>query len=380
MNVCHLLIVLITLATVGFVGSSPMAEAQTSGSQSLKQLIEGARKEGQLNWYPVSSLGNEGAKAIAQIFNKRFGLNTRFNVDASGRIATVFSKAIVESKTGIPPSFDLMYGPDHRAFELKESGGLDRTDNWEALLKEISLEAYAVRQKVSPLDLAGYAFLWANRIKCLNFNTNLITEAELPLNITDLGNPKYQGMFPLSPFVTDAEFGTLIYPRDRWMKIVRTWGALNPPIMTYEAGVQRMLLGEFKFMPSNGEYLFEVKRKNPKAPIGIGFFRDLTANSYVFHMVRKNARHPNTAKLFALWTATPEASHFFETEYLTSPNLVLGTGPIARELNKLLQERNIKVVSWFDSKESLSKLLWYYQTEEGKRYVAEMAKARTGRS
>ena len=44
-----------------------------------------------------------------------------------------------------------------------------------------------------------------------------------------------------------------------------------------------------------------------------------------------------------------------------------------------MKEKNIKPVSWFDSKESLEKLLWYYRTDEGKRYVAEMAKARTGR-
>jgi ABC-type Fe3+ transport system substrate-binding protein len=356
-----------------------IAPSEAQGQQSLQQLIEGARKEGQLNWYPVSSLGGDGAKAIAQVFNKRFGLNIRINADVSGGISTVFSRAIVESKSGLPPTFDVMYGPDHRAFELKVSGGLEQIENWEALLKEISSEAYAVRDKVSPLDIGGYAFLWANRIKCMNYNPTLIKESELPQTIADLGNPKYKGAFPLAPFVTDAEFGTLVYPKDRWMEIVRTWGALNPPIMTYEAGVQRMLLGEFKFLPSNGEYLFEVKGKNPKAPIGIAFFKDLTANSYVFHMIRKNAKNPNAAKLFALWTTTPEANHFFESDYITSPNLVLGTGPISRQLNALLKERDIKPVSWFDSKENLEKLLWYYQTEEGKRYVAEMAKARTGR-
>lgn len=354
-------------------------QSKAQGQQTLQQLIEGARKEGQLNWYPVSSLGTDGAKAISQVFNKRFGLNLRINADVSGNISTVFSKAIVESKSGIPPTFDVLYGPDHRAFEVKEAGGLERIDNWEAILKEMSPEAYAVRQKVSPLDIAGYGFLWANRIKCLNYNTDLITEADLPQTIADLGNPKYKGAFSLAPFVTDAEFGTLIYPKDKWMEIVRTWGALNPAIMTYEAGVQRMLLGEFKFLPSNGEYIFEVKGKNPKAPIGVSFFKDLTANSYVFHMVRKNAKNPNAAKLFTLWTTTPEANRFFEVDFITSPNLVLGTGPISKQLNALLKERNIKPVSWFDSKESLEKLLWYYRTDEGKRYVAEMAKARTGR-
>jgi ABC-type Fe3+ transport system substrate-binding protein len=356
-----------------------VANSGAQAPQTLQQLIDGARKEGQLNWYPVSSLGTDGAKAISQVFNKRFGLNLRINADVSGNISTVFSKAIVESKSGIPPTFDVLYGPDHRAFEVKEAGGLDQVDNWEAILKEMSPEAYAVRQKISPLDIAGYAFLWANRIKCLNYNTDLINEAELPQTTADLGNPKYKGAFSLAPFVTDAEFGTLVYPKDKWMEIVRTWGASNPAIMTYEAGVQRMLLGEFKFLPSNGEYIFEVKGKNPKAPIGVSFFKDLTANSYVFHMVRKNAKNPNAAKLFTLWTTTPEANRFFEVDYITSPNLVLGTGPISKQLNSLMKERNIKPVSWFDSKESLEKLLWYYRTDEGKRYVAEMGKARTGR-
>jgi len=359
--------------------SAGEVRAQGASQQSLKQLIEAARKEGQLNWYPVSSLGNENAKEVEKVFNKRFGLNTRISADSSGNISTVFSKAIVESKTGLPPTFDVMYGPDHRAFEIKEADGLQKIDNWEALLKEISPEAYAVRQRISPLDIAGYGFLWANRIKNLNFNTDLITEADLPQTTVDLGNPKYQGTFALSPFVTDAEFGLLVYPKERWMEIVKSWGALNPQIMTYESAIQRMLLGEFKFMPSNGEYYFEIKRKNPKAPIGIGFFKDLTANSYVFHVVRKNAKHPNTAKLFALWSTTPEANRLYEEEFLLSPNLVLGTGQIARQLNKLLQERNVKVVSWFDSKENLKKLLYYYETEEGQRYVSEMAKARTGR-
>jgi ABC-type Fe3+ transport system substrate-binding protein len=369
--------VFFVIVAVGLFG--PVSKSSAQASQTLQQLIEGARKEGQLNWYPVSSLGTDGAKAISQVFNKRFGLNLRINADVSGNISTVFSKAIVESKSGIPPTFDVLYGPDHRAFEVKEAGGLEPVDNWEAILKEMSPEAYAVRQKVSPLDIAGYGFLWANRIKCLNYNTDLITEAELPQTIADLGNPKYKGAFSLSPFVTDAEFGTLIYPKDKWMEIVRTWGALNPAIMTYEAGVQRMLLGEFKFLPSNGEYIFEVKGKNPKAPIGVSFFKDLTANSYVFHMVRKNAKNPNAAKLFTLWTTTPEANRFFEVDYITSPNLVLGTGPISKQLNTLMKEKNIKPVSWFDSKENLEKLLWYYRTDEGKRYVAEMAKARTGR-
>ena len=37
--------------------SAGEVRAQGASQQSLKQLIEAARKEGQLNWYPVSSSG-----------------------------------------------------------------------------------------------------------------------------------------------------------------------------------------------------------------------------------------------------------------------------------------------------------------------------------
>jgi ABC-type Fe3+ transport system substrate-binding protein len=360
-------------------GALPEARGQASGKQLLQQLVEGARKEGQLDWYGLDSQGSEGSRALAQAFNKRFGLNLRVNADVSGNIVAVFSKAIVESKTGLPPTYDVIRGPDHRGMELLPSGGLERIDNWEALLKEISPEAYAVREKVSPGPIAGYAFVYLTRLKVMNYNTNLIKEAELPQTQLDLGNPRYKGAFPLSPFVTDAEFGTLVYPRDRWMEIVSTWGALQPPIMTYVSGVQRMILGEFKFMPSNAHQVMQEKAKNPKVPLALGFFKDLNAVSYEFHMVRKGAKHPNAAKLFTLWATTSEANRIVEDpNYSGSPNLLLGTGPTSRQELKALTNRNIKPLSWFDSKESIEKLLWF-ETEEGKRYVKELSAARLGR-
>jgi len=38
----------------------------------------------------------------------------------------------------------------------------------------------------------------------------------------------------------------------------------------------------------------------------------------------------------------------------------------------------VKVVSWWDSKETLKSLLWY-DTKEGKKYAKKMGKAQTGR-
>jgi len=58
-------------------GAMRQARAQVSGKQLLQQLIEGARKEGQIDWFPVPDLKTEDVRAVAQVFNKRFGLNIR---------------------------------------------------------------------------------------------------------------------------------------------------------------------------------------------------------------------------------------------------------------------------------------------------------------
>ena len=142
---------------------------------------------------------------------------------------------------------------------------MERVDRWDALLKEISAESYAVKDKISPLDLAGYAFLSGTRIKAINYNTSAIAEADLPQTRADLGNPKFHGTYVLEPFTTTTEFGVLVYPRDRWLEIVRSWGSWTPPLTSNQAAVDRMLLGEFKFVPANAHHVFQVKEKNPKA-------------------------------------------------------------------------------------------------------------------
>lgn len=374
----------VLLLTIGLCVATPYAipavtPEVSDGKALLQQLIDGARKEGEVHWFGVSGMGDAGVKAVEQAFNRRFGFNIRLNVDLASDIVTVHSKAMMETKTGLPPTYDVLWGPDHRAVRLWEIGGVERIDSWEPLLKEISPESYALRERVSPLDLAGYAFLWATRIKSMNYNPKLISEAELPQTTIDLGNPKYKGMFPMAPFITDALFGILVYPKDRWMEIVTTWGAQRPQIMTYRSGVDRMLLGEFKFMPSNAYYVYETKAKDPKAPIDIAFFKDLTARSDAFNMVRKGAKHPNAAKLFTLWSTTPEANRLFESvEGNPAPNLILGKGPISRQIDQALKKKNQKVVSWFDNKETFKTLRWY-DTPEGARYTKQLNQARVGR-
>jgi len=140
-----------------------------------------------------------------------------------------------------------------------------------------------------------------------------------------------------------------------------------------------MLVGEFKFAPSNDHYLFKYKGRDPKTPIGMAFFKDLTPLTYAWYVVHQRARHPNAAKLFALWATSPEANRIFENlDYSATGNLLLGTGPMSYQITRALEKKNIKLVSWWESKKSLEVLRWF-GTPEGAAYSKELAAAQSGR-
>lgn len=352
--------------------------AEHTGAYQLQQLVEGARKEGQLNVSLVSSLTERGARELNDAFNRRFNLNVKFNATL-GDTTRQFSRVMEELKMGLPPSFDAMYVSETYVVPLIKAGGVQKIDNWLPLLKEISPETYRVADKLSPLDLNGYAFAWGTRAKVINYNTDLISEKDLPQTHIELGDPKYVGAYFLPPFITEAEYGVLLYPKARWLEIVKSWSKSKPPILNYEAGLQRMFLGEFKFAQSNDYYMFKHKGRDPKTPIGLAFFKDYTPLTYAWHVTRARARNPNAAKLFTLWSITPEANRIFEKlDYSATGNLLLNSGPMSRKINEALNKRNVKLISWWDSKENADVLEWY-ASEEGRAYKRELSAAQTGR-
>src|SRR6185503_11475417 len=172
-----------------FSGLAVAAE-QPSMPRRVQQLVDGARKEGQVNLFLVTSLTDRGARELNQAFNKRFGLNVNFN-STLGDASRQFFQTIQELKMGLPSSFDGMYVSETFVFQMLAEGAVERVEGWEELLKEISPEAYAVRDKVSPLDLNGYAFAWGTRAKVMNYNTDLIAAKDLPKTRAEMGDAKY---------------------------------------------------------------------------------------------------------------------------------------------------------------------------------------------
>jgi iron(III) transport system substrate-binding protein len=358
----------------GLVWPQGVDRRAATGSQTMRQLVDDARREGRLNLSAVSSQGAKGGKALADAFKRRFGLdNMNITIDLSRGSAGDAHKVIAEHEAGIPPSFDVRYFVDEAVLLLREARTIKRIDNWELLLKEMNPRAYDVRNKLSPTPFDGYGFTFATRTDALLYNPKRIAEKDLPKTRLEYGHSKYKGMYSLPPWITTAMFGILKYDKNEWLETVRSWGRNKRHMLAFGAGIERLLLGELSFLYANAYYYFEQKAVDPNAPIALSFFQDLTNLHRAMNVVLEGTRHPNAAQLFTLWSATEEASLLFQ-EYASHPNIYLGTGPISSGELTELQKRRIDHVTWFDSPKTLKTFLWY-ETPEGKSYAQALDRA-----
>jgi ABC-type Fe3+ transport system substrate-binding protein len=353
---------------------STVKRASADGKTFLRQLIDGARKEGELEVMITSSAGEKGSRELVTAFKKRFGLDSlNVSPDLSGQESQKFNRAAAEARSGIPPTFDLMQGEAANVLSLMDAGGADRVENWQALLAEVSPESFKVKEKVSPETLAGWGFLWSTRTVALLYNPKLISEGEVPKTWKQKGDPKYRGAFSMPPWISALLMGILKYDKNEWLEIVRALGRNKRQVLTYDAAAQRMLLGDLKFFYGNADIYFDHKLRDPSAPIEETFLEDLTTMRQVLYVVRKGAKHPNAAKLFALWATSAEANEIFE-RHAYIENLALNKGPISQKIARVLKDRNIKVWSWFDNPETVAKFQWF-ESKDGKEYANAIAKA-----
>jgi ABC-type Fe3+ transport system substrate-binding protein len=367
------IVVVAALILLGAYSHGGTASAP-DGKKMLQDLVEGARKEGQLDVMITSSAGEKGARELITAFKKRFGLDSlNISPDLSGQESQKFNRAVAESKSGIPPTFDLMQGEAANVLSLMDVGGAERVENWQPILAEAVPESFKLKEKVSPETLAGWGFLWSTRTVALLYNPKLISEGDLPKTWKQKGDPKYRGAFSMPPWISALLMGILKYDKNEWLEIVRAMGRNKRQVFTYDAAAQRMLLGDLKFFYGNADIYFDQKLRDPSAPIEETFLEDLTTMRQVLYVVRKGAKHPNAAKLFALWATSAEANDIFE-RHAYIENLVLSKGPISQKIAKVLKDRNIKVWSWFDSPETVAKFQWF-ESKEGKEYANAVARA-----
>lgn len=359
----------------------PPASAQHSakGKDLLADLVARAQREGELNAALVSSAAKTAPRVVAA-FKKRFGLNIDVNLDVTGGESGKFSKLQAALKLGAPPTFDTLQGGDDNSIEMIEAGFSMRVDNWQELLAQINplVQSGAVKpEEISPGFFSGYSFMWGNRTKSLLYNPRKLSKSQIPRSRADIANPKYKGMYAVPPWTSAWQYGVLFYDKAKWLKILDQVGMNACCVLRFDASTDRILLGDLAFASSNTYYLWQVKAKDPEAPMAQSWFTDYTAMTQLFYMIPKGSKHPAAATLFALWMTTPEAEQIWQPVAF-HPNVVFGTSELDQQARRSLKESGSKLVTWFDNAETRKALQWF-GTKEGRAYRTKITKALTQR-
>jgi len=369
---------LLAVATILF-GFTPInLYADSKGKELVNELVEQARKEGQLNTAIITQMG-PAVPRLKAAFNKRFGLNLKIKV-ALGDQAGKFARLLITMRAGGRPPFDTLPGTDDDNFSVISYGFAEKIKNWKLLLAEANPVVRSGKVKpveVSPRPFTGYSYTFSTRGNGLIYNTKLINKDNVPKTYADLANPKFKGMFPVPPWMSQWYMGILVYDKDEWLKIAEKTGRNATGVLRFNPAINRMLLGEFSFMAMNSHYLWEIKSKDAQAPLSLRFFSDYIPFTRVMYIVPKRARHPAAAKLWALWITSPEAEAIWQS-VTKQENLAFGQSEVDRKARKLIKDSNAKLVTWFDSAESIKKLRWI-TSAEGTRYKTKIRRAITQR-
>jgi iron(III) transport system substrate-binding protein len=281
-------------------------------SQSLSQLIDGAKKEGTLNlsWGTGTMGGIEGVQAMEKVFNKNYGLNFQFKYAPGPAMPQFASRIIQEAKAGQPASSDLFIGSENHVARMS----LKKLD-WTKTFPHISRPM---------VDWEGRVLIVVSRTPGLTYNTNLIAANEVPQKVEDLLNPKWKGKIASTPYAASFDRLALIWGEEKatafLQKFVKQVAGL---IRCGEE--ERILNGEFALMAFNCDLADANEMREKGAPVNGKIFKDAGILSYWYLAVPSNSAHPNAASLLAALLLSKEGQDILWKSEKTSSHLVDGT-------------------------------------------------------
>src|SRR3989338_2493943 len=194
---------------------------------SLDELIQGARKEKELNVMMPGTMTPEVVKALEAAMNKAYGTNINIKYVAAGNYSKAAAITVTEHRTGTTPTFDATIGYDANVIAMLDAGALEGIDNW----RELAPKGTPVNDKsISPAVLKNGAFKFVDNYHIMIYNSKNVSPADLPKRLADLGNPKYKGKFAVPPYMNILCQGMMVYDRDKILDIYRSWGKNEPKL------------------------------------------------------------------------------------------------------------------------------------------------------
>ena len=280
---------LLSLVSTGFTQAAP-----------IDDLIAGAKKEGTIEFYGPSTLTPQGAEALGQAFNKKYGLNINLKFNPSGNMIADVSKVVGMAATGVPPEWDLMVVTDahHGLLWLRK------------LHEPYDYKQLGVDPKVIHYDNGSVSF--ANQIVLPAYNKKILPAKDVPKKWEDLLDPKWKGG-KLGVTVATHHLARLAtaWGEEKTTNFVKALAKQEPSLGRLGEIYNRLQLGEILVAVTlTDSYIYTAKKSG--API-VHDEQVQPIISPAYHAgVLKGARHPHVAHLFVAFLTSPEAQATWE--------------------------------------------------------------------
>ncbi len=280
----------------------------------VDDLVAAAKKEAALELYAPSTLGPEGAQALAQAFNKKYGLSIKLGFNPSQNMTRDVAKLIATAATGVAPEWDIMAVTDahHGTLWLRK------------LHKPFDYAQLGVDAKVIKYD--GGALSFANQFVLPAYNKSVLPAKDVPRRWEDLLDPMWRGGKLGMPTATHqlARLALGPWAEKKTTEFVAALAKLEPSLGTMPALYNRLLLGEILVVGTISDD--EVGRAS-KTGAPVVFAEGLEpVISPAYHVgVVKGALHPNAGHLFSAFLTSREGQEGWEKFSGQSSAFVPGT-------------------------------------------------------
>jgi iron(III) transport system substrate-binding protein len=284
------------LLGLALAGTAP----QWAIAAPLDDLIAGAKKEGVIEFHAPSTLGPDGAQALAAGFNKKYGLNVKLNYSPSGNMTRDVAKVVGLSASGQPPEWDLMVVTDAHHGSL-----------WLRKL-HIPYDYASVGVAKERMEYDRGTVSVANQFALPAYNKKILPAKDVPRKWEDLLDPKWKGK--LGVINSTHHWGRLAagpWGEEKAIDFVKKLSAQQPILTRAGEMAQRLILGEVLVSATlQDSQLHESKESG--APLAFAEQVQPVISPEYHAGVLKNARHPNVAHLFVAFMASAEVQPLWE--------------------------------------------------------------------
>jgi iron(III) transport system substrate-binding protein len=275
-----------------------------ASGQTLKEIVEGAKKEGTLRgqWSENSFGGSAGLAEIVAGINKKYGTNLKAQFTPGPDMQRLMLRISQEAAAGQPASTDVYLGNSQAMLQALQDKVL-KTIEWGKILpRKLSPEG-----NFQPIAPDNSYVTFATTVVGIQYNTNLVKGADIPRKLEDVLNPKWKGKIAATPYAAGLrEFATPDFLGREYMigftkKLSRQIAGL---IRCGEA--ERLTSGEFLMLVMTCGGNDSVVLGRTGAPIGHTVLEEGTVLHMRYGGVPKNSRSPNSGALLAAYLHTPE--------------------------------------------------------------------------